>query len=90
MNQEDRKIHQLLLDYVKKLENNTLTYEERMLLVHFYISNQTGTPLSSIECTFQDVENYLALGWYIHYLIEQSQNDSPNQRPNQPQEEEQS
>lgn len=82
MNQEDRKIHQLLLEYLSKLENNTLTYEERMLLVHFYISNQTG-PSSSVECTFDDVEHYLALGWYIHYLLGQSQNDS-NPRPNLP------
>ena len=69
MNKEDKQIHDLLSTYLKKLEKNTLTFDERMMLVNFYISN---TKINVPEDD-ENIEQYLTLGWYIHYLLQQQQ-----------------
>jgi len=44
MNNEDKDIKKLLLTYVEKLEQKTLTVEEKMNLIEFYVHDPTIMP----------------------------------------------
>ncbi len=65
MNQEEEKLRQILQDYLHKLDTKTMTCQERINLIEFYMND----PSNTYEFDPSQTCAYLILGWYISSLI---------------------
>ena len=67
MEKTDNQMLQFLRSICEKLEQNTLTTEQRTNLTYYYVLNH----LPSDANLWEDInaERNLALGWYIHNVI---------------------
>lgn len=67
MSVEDNKLREMLTRFIEKLDNDTLTYEEKMNLVQFYIQNTAVFDIDTLD--EENMLRYISIGWYVSNII---------------------
>lgn len=63
---DDNNLEVLLETYLKKIKNNSLTCDEKLCLINFYIDdNIIKTNKDINDYNDEKIINYFTLGWYI-------------------------
>ena len=62
---------------VEKLKNDSMSFPEKMKFVNFYI--QLNAPCSLEDFSYEQIEMYCFLGWYLYNQTEDENINTTNQ-----------
>lgn len=70
MSSEDNELQTFLSNYLDKLRNNTISCEEKMNLIDFFIHDTANSPIIDVDLLSpRKLQQYATLGWYISTIL---------------------